>query len=141
MEAPAPSVVLDASAVTALFRDEPGSKTVAELLRSGHARMSAVNVAEVIDVLVRVHGGSPQEVVEAVEELFSTGVRPVPVSLEQAIDVGELRARVFDRRGQRVSLADCFVLVSASTEDTIVTTDTVLADVARAEGLQVVVAR
>jgi PIN domain nuclease of toxin-antitoxin system len=131
-------VVLDASAVTALLLDEPGAETVAELLRSERVRMSTVNVAEVVDVLVRVRKGSPDEVIGRVEELVSTVVAPIAASLEQSLEAGEMRARTFVRRSRRVSLADCFVLTTAAAGETIVTTDAVLADVARAEGIAVV---
>ena len=131
-------VVLDASAVIALLQDEPGADTVETVLRSHRARMSAVNVAEVIDVLVRVHRGEPDEVIAHVEELLSSAVEPIASSPELAIRAGELRARLFDRRSRRVSLADCFALATAAEGDRVVTGDRVLAAVARDQGIAVV---
>ena len=139
METPRPSVVLDASAAIALLLDESGADTVGSLLGSGDARMSTVNAAEVVDVLVRVRGGEPDVVIRRVDELLSSVVQPVAPSVELAIRAGELRARHF-RRDQRLSLADCFVLATATARETIATTDSVLADVARAEGVPAVLA-
>ena len=137
MEAPRLGVVLDASAAIAFLLDEPGAETVGSLLGSAGARMSTVNAAEVVDVLVRVHKGEPEAVIARVDELLSSVVEPAPPSLESATRAGELRARHF-RRDQRISLADCFVLAVAEPGDRIVTGDTTLADVARDEGIEVV---
>ncbi|MGH3064840.1 MAG: PIN domain-containing protein [Gaiellaceae bacterium] len=134
-----PGVVLDASAVIALLEDEPGADAVEALLRSERARMSTVNVAEVVDVLVRVHGGDPDEVIARIEELFEAPVEATAPSFDHAIRAGQLRARIFDRRERRVSLADCFVLATAEPGDRIATTDGALADMARDEGFDVVV--
>ena len=138
MEAPRLGVVLDASAAIAFLLDEPGAERVGSLLGSAGARMSTVNAAEVVDVLVRVHRGEPETVITRVDELLSTVVAPVPASLELATQAGELRARHF-RRDQRISLADCFVLATAESGDRIVTGDRILATVANDEGIEVVV--
>lgn len=121
-----------------LLLDEPGASEVENLLRTANVRMSTVNAAEVIDVLVRVYSAESGNVVAAVEELFASAVMAVEPSLENATRAGELRARLFDRRTSRVSLADCFVLATAGPTDRIATSDSTLAALARAEGLQVV---
>ncbi len=136
METAIRTVVLDASAAIALLRDEPGGETVSQLLRSAKARMSVVNAAETVDVLVRTHGRTEEEVVVGVEQLLSSGVEPVPASLELATRAGELRARLHNR-SRRISLADCFLLATAEHGDSIVTTDEVLAAAARDEGIEV----
>ena len=138
MEAPRLGVVLDASAAIAFLLDEPGAETVGSLLGSAGARMSTVNAAEVVDVLVRVHKGEPEAVIARVDELLSSVVEPAPPSLESATRAGELRARHF-RRDRRVSLADCFVLATAESGDRIVTGDRILATVASDEGIEVVI--
>ena len=132
-------VVLDSSAVTALLLDEPGAETVEMLVRTAEARMVTVSAAEVVDVLVRVHRGDPDRITVQVEELLSSVVKPIDASVELASRAGELRARLYDRRTRRLSIADCFVLAIAGTDDRIATTDATLAAVARDEGLQVVV--
>lgn len=135
MEAPARRVVLDAGPVIALLLDEPRADAVQSLLGSRDARMSTVNAAEVVDVLVRVRGGEPERVSARVDELLSV-VEPVTPSLDVAARAGELRARHF-RRDRRLSLADCFCLATAEAGDTIVTTDGPLASAARADGIEV----
>jgi uncharacterized protein with PIN domain len=137
VEAPRVHVVLDSSAVIALFRDEPASPLVEETLRSVPTRMSTVNAGETVDVLVRVHGWALDDVVGAVEQLLSSLVEPVAASSEVAMRAGELRARHFGR-DKRLSLADCFVLATAEPNDRIATTDAKLAATARAEGYEVV---
>jgi uncharacterized protein with PIN domain len=130
--------VLDASAAIALLLDEPGAAEVDALMRRHPSRMSTVNAAEVIDVLIRRHGGDPDRVVDRVHELVSAVVEPAPASLEHATRAGELRARHFRRSG-RLSLADCFCLATADAGESIVTTDGPLAGAARDEGIEVVV--
>ena len=137
MEASGLGVVLDASAAIALLREEPGAGTVEELLRSEPARMSTVNAAEAVDILIRRHGGQPDEVIARVGELLESALEPVPSTLERAIRAGELRARHF-RRDQRISLADCFVLATAEPSGRIATGDATLAAVAGAEGIGVI---
>ncbi len=100
--------------------------------------MSTVNAAEAIDVLVRVYGGEPDEVMARVEELFEAGIEATAPSLDHAVRAGQLRARIFDRRDRRVSLADCVVVATAEPGDRIATTDGVLAELARDEGIDTV---
>jgi PIN domain nuclease of toxin-antitoxin system len=50
------TVLLDAFALIALLRDEPAADEVETILRRGEAAMSAVNLAEALDVLQRVDG-------------------------------------------------------------------------------------
>ena len=137
MEAPRVHVALDASAAIALLLDEPQADAVEELLRSGSVRMSSVNVAEVIDVLIRRHRGQPDEVIGRVEDLLELAAEAVPATTELSVRAGELRALHF-RRDHRLSLADCFVLATAEPGDRIATTDARLAATARAEGYEVV---
>lgn len=132
------AVVLDAAAAVAFIRDEPGADTVEALIRSAPSRMVTVNAAEAVDVIVRRHGGSPDETVSSIAALFDSVVEPVPASLELATTAGELRARLFDRRTRRLSLADCFCLAAAEPGDTILTGDRTLAAAARDEGIDVV---
>lgn len=133
-----PGLVLDASAVIALFRREPFATPVTEALRLGPARMTTVNAAETVDVLVRVYGWHADDVVTRVEQLLTTVVEPVPASLDLATKAGEIRARLYDRRTSRLSIADCFVLAISGPGDRVATADGVLAAVARDEGYEVV---
>lgn len=49
-------VVLDAWAVIALLRDEPGASEVERMVAGGEAVMSAINLGEVLYALLRSHG-------------------------------------------------------------------------------------
>jgi uncharacterized protein with PIN domain len=100
-------------------------------------RMSVVNAAETIDVLIRRHGGTPDEVIPLVEDLLERAVEAVAATPDHAVRAGELRARYF-RRDQRLSLADCFCLATAQPSDRVATTDSTLAAVVRDEGYEIV---
>jgi len=66
-------VVLDASALLALLRDEPGAAMVVDAI--GSSRMSSVNYAEVISHFVRA--GMPPDQVDAM-------LRPLPIEIVAA---------------------------------------------------------
>lgn len=136
MEAARLDVVLDTSAIVALFLLEPAAPVVRTLIEGGGARMSTVSAAETIDVMVRVHGAGADDAVTRVGELLSI-VAAVSPTAEMAAVAGELRSRHW-RRHQRISLADCFVVATAKPGDRIATVDGTLAAVARAEGYEVV---
>lgn len=137
MEASRVALVLDSSAVIAMLLDEPAAPRVTQLLQDERVRMSTVQAAEVVDVLVR-RGGPPDAVVASVGQLFDTVVEPVTPSVDDGLRAGEVRARLFHRRSRRLSLADCFMLAAAEEGDSIVTTDATLAAAARDEGIDVV---
>jgi ribonuclease VapC len=97
-------VVLDASALLALLKDEPGAQKVAEVLAA--SRMSAVNYAEVVSHFI--HAGMPPLAVD-------TMLRPLPVTVVDAdVDLagmaGRLRAVTADAG---LSLGDRFCLALA----------------------------
>lgn len=97
-------VVLDASALIALLKDEPGGEKVAEGIAA--SRMSAVNHAEVVSHFI--HAGMPPLTVDAM-------LRPLPVAIIEAdFDLaraaGHLRA-VTAEAG--LSLGDRFCLALA----------------------------
>jgi PIN domain nuclease of toxin-antitoxin system len=87
-------VVLDASALLALLRDEPGAAKVADAI--GCARMSSVNYAEVVSHFI--HAGMPADQVDAM-------LRPLPMTVveaDQALDHRRAPARR-DGRGRPVA--------------------------------------
>jgi predicted nucleic acid-binding protein len=96
--------VLDACAIIALLRDEPGGERVDALLASGAAcAIAAVNLAEVLYDSARREG--PEVVANVLAD-----VRALPVDVVSHIDgPWLLRAVEFKSRG-RVSLADAFAL-------------------------------
>ena len=97
-------VVLDASAVLALLRDERGAGSVAELLPT--AAVSAVNLAEVLVVLER-HGVPATDARRAVEALALDVMPADAASAHAAAGI----AAANPRRG--LSLGDCFCLATA----------------------------
>lgn len=97
-------VVLDASALLALLKDEPGAARVAEGL--AEARMTAVNYAEVVSHFIRA--GMPPAQVDAM-------LRPLPVTIvaadvDLATRAGRLRGPTADAG---LSLGDRFCLALA----------------------------
>ncbi|MGH6921636.1 MAG: type II toxin-antitoxin system VapC family toxin [Geminicoccaceae bacterium] len=79
------AVVLDASALIALMDAEPGQEAVAAVLPG--ARMSAVNLAEVVSKLAE--RGMPAA--EAHADALALGIDVTPFDAELALDVGSLR--------------------------------------------------
>ena len=126
-------VVLDASALLALLRDEPGAGKVADAI--GDARMSSVNYAEVVSHFI--HAGMPADQVDAM-------LRPLPMTVveaDQALAViaGRLRA-VTAEAG--LSLGDRFCLALARRDDLrALTADKQWRTVADAAGVTVAVIR
>lgn len=97
-------IVLDASALLALLRDEPGAARVAEAI--GEARISSVNYAEVVSHFI--HAGMPADQIDAM-------LKPLPmtvVAADQALAViaGRLRAATAEAG---LSLGDRFCLALA----------------------------
>lgn len=92
--------VLDASALLALFGDEPGAEAVAEALQEGVA-LSAVNLAELLSKLA-AEGVEPERALERIEAI--TDALEVH-GLERAdlIEIARLRP-ITRQRG--LSLAD-----------------------------------
>lgn len=129
--------VLDAQAVIALLRDEPAARAVSELISSS-AVLSAVNAAEVMDVLIRAKGRNQDAVARSLAKLERAGVRLVPVSAELGVLAGELRARHYHRVRSSLSMVDCVAAATTLTEKVpLATSDPALAAVVRAEGGEV----
>jgi len=96
-------------------------------------------VAEVIDVLCRLRGRTPGEVVEKLDWLAAGGLHVAAVDDAIGREAGRLHAAHYDRVRRPLSLADCLALATALTlGDTLATADAPLADAARAEGCSVV---
>lgn len=96
--------VLDASALLALLRSEPGASKVAEAI--GAARISSVNYVEVVSHFI--HVGMPADQVEAM-------LRPLPMTIVEAdqalaLIAGRLRAATAEAG---LSLGDRFCLALA----------------------------
>ena len=132
--------VLDASALLAFFLNEPARGEVAELLRRRPPpRVSAVNLEEVIDKLVRVEGRHPDDVNDAIDLLLVAGLEVQPFWLPSSRRAASLRAAHYDRQTSPLSLADCACLAAAIALQTeLATSDPALATAARADGITVI---
>jgi len=86
------TAVLDASALLALLKGEPGAERVAEALERG-AYLSAVNLAEVLSKLAD-WGEDPAEAQARMAQvgLLGAAVEVVPFTGEDALEVARLRA-------------------------------------------------
>ncbi len=128
-----PVILLDAAPVIAFLRDEPAAEDVERILRDGRGAMSAVNLAEATDVLVRLHGIAPAEL-----DGLADVIDARPVGLTEGRAAGRLRALHYHRTLRPLSLADCFLLASAGAEDQVATSDQAIVDTALAEGIGVI---
>lgn len=130
--------VLDASIVVGGLLD-PTSPVFKDLVQDRVARMSTINVAEVVDVLIRKHGSNEQDVIDGIGLLIQAGLSIEPLSARQALAAGALRSRYFDRRTRSVSMADCVaVSLAAEAGEPVVSSDRALLAMATAEGIAVV---
>jgi ribonuclease VapC len=105
------AVVLDASALLALLREEEGAERVARELPRG-AAISALNWAEVLARLIDL-GGDPAEIAaRALPAAAAGAVEVVPFDEAGARETARLRAKT---RRFRLSLADRAALALAKT--------------------------
>ena len=100
--------VLDASALLAHLRDEPGADVVGEAIASG-AVISTVNLAEVFS-RVADRGGDPAKLAAELTQngLLDGAITIEPFTAADAIDAGRLRALTRDAGlslGDRACLA------------------------------------
>lgn len=132
-------VALDAYALVAFLADEPARPEVAEILR-GSCVMSTVNLAESLDVLGRVHGIGEGELRGLVGPLLAEeALRVEPPADDDAWLVARLRRRYYDRSARELSLADCFLLATATRLGaSVATADPAIAETARDESLHLV---
>ena len=101
--------------------------------------ISAVNVVEVVDVLVRLRARTYAEVTEKLDWLAAGGLAVEPVTEAVGRIAGRIRADHYDRRLRPISLPDCIALATArAREEPPVTSDPILIGIAGAEGAQVI---
>jgi PIN domain nuclease of toxin-antitoxin system len=129
--------VLDAYAVIAALVGEPARTAVEPLLHGGI--ICAPNLAEVVDVCVRVHENPAAIVLERVTWLLSGGLEAVALDTELALDAGALRAKHYRKRHCEISLGDCYALSLAKRRSlALATADPDLAATGRAENVKVI---
>jgi PIN domain nuclease of toxin-antitoxin system len=131
------TAVLDSYALIAALVGERARTHVEPLLPS--SVVCAPNLAEVIDVCVRVHGNDERLVRERLGWLLTGGVEVMPLDTELALTAGSLRARHYRRTSCPISHGDCFTLaVAKQGAIPLATADPDLARTARAEAVEVI---
>jgi PIN domain nuclease of toxin-antitoxin system len=133
--------VLDANAIIALLLEEPAAEDVESLLEAPDAapKLSAINLGEVVDRIVRLRRMSFDDVIERLTWLAAGGLEIADADLEIGAVAGFLRARHYRRRNQDISIADCYALATASVlEESLATSDQAVAAVARYEEIELV---
>ncbi len=131
------SVLLDAFALIALLADEPAAEQVEALLRRGEAAITAVNLAEALDVLQRVQGISRERLQAITTPLVGEAITLLAIDERIARDAADIRARRYHRTRAPLSLADCILLAATRESDALATADRPLIRAAEAEGVQV----
>ena len=126
------TVLLDAYALIAYLRDEPGAAAVQDLLWKGELAMSAVQLGEVVDRMERIDG-VPADEVEVV--ISALAIEVLPADYAVGAEAGRLRARHYRPTGRTLSIADAFCAATAALQMcALATADPVLLTVAEAEG-------
>ncbi len=131
------SVLLDAFALIALLAGEPAADRVEALLRSDQAAITAVNLAEALDVLQRVQGIASERLEEVTTPLVGERMKLIPIDERIARDAADIRARRYHRTRAPLSLADCILLAATGESDALATADGPLIRAAEAENIQV----
>lgn len=126
-------ILLDAYALIALLLDEPPAAEVDSMVRTGDCAVVSVNLAEVLDHLLRRRSVPPDAIAESVGPLLDEVIEVRPVGTDAAWRASTIRATHYRRKVAELSLADCLLLASARIDDEIATSDPVIATVARAE--------
>ena len=102
--------MLDAYALIAVLPGEPAAEELRSVLEAGDAAIHPLNLAEVIDRMVRLAQADADEIEADVALL---GVSTIDLIRADLIDAGRWRARHYRRADRAVSLADCVAAVSA----------------------------
>jgi len=135
-------ILLDATALIAAFLGEASAGQVEKLLRRGDAGITAANLTEVFDVLVRVFGNDLEAVEARLVPLLVTTLPVIAVGEAEARRAAQIRISHYHRRDAPLSLADCLLLGAALVLGAAVaTSDAPLARIGRAEGLEVIALR
>lgn len=131
-------ILLDAGALVSFFVGEPSAPEVKRILETGHSLVAAPNLAEAIDILVRVLGNDLDDVETRLIPVLVTNLPVLSIGEGEARRGAELRIRHYHRQHSPLSLADCLLLASADLREfDLATSDPHVARVGRTEGLQV----
>lgn len=130
--------VLDAYALIALLKGERAAAEVRALLTAGGVAVTAVNLAEVADRLVRADGLPEPDVLRALRLLTDSRLDVRPVDHATALRAAAIRGRRYHRTRSPLSLADCVCLAAAGEGERIATADRPLLRAAEAEEIPVI---
>lgn len=133
--------LLDACAVIAFLTDEPAASEVEALLAhpARPVAITAVNLAESADRLIRGGTGEPETLLRRLDTLLAHSLPVRPVDAPVGRRAGQLRASAYHRRHTPLSMADCVLAAAAETDNAAVaTSDPPLAALVRSLGLDVV---
>lgn len=127
-------IVLDAYALEAYLNDEVvAADAVEPLIVSGQqVLITGINLAEVIDRMIRVNGASRDELES---DLIGLGLTVSGVDATMAFDAAVLRATHYHRTRRSVSLADCCAAALSLDRDVpLATSDPALLSLVHDEG-------
>lgn len=118
---------------------EPARAEVEAILRRRPPpHVSAINLAEVIDKLVRIVGRDEADVNDSIDLLIVGGLEVQPFWLPETRRAAAIRAKHYQRTESPISLADSACLATAMILGAgVATSDGPLARVARALGIDV----
>lgn len=124
----------------AFLLDEPAAAEVEVILRDPEGpALSALNLAEVVDVMLRIFQRRLEPTLDALAFLEHAGLRIVAVDAATGLAAGALHARHYDRQRSPLSMADCVALGTAvQLNEPLATSDPPLARAASAENVTVV---
>jgi PIN domain nuclease of toxin-antitoxin system len=125
--------LLDAFALVAFLGGEPAAPDVRDILRTGDAAISTVNLAEAGQHLIR-HGDVSGD--ELRQLVGSIPLEVIPFTGAHAWRASELRARHYRRTDSEVSLADCCLVAVATAADRVATADAAVIRMAVAESIE-----
>lgn len=111
---------------------------MASLLHRGDCATPASCLAEIVDRLIRRWASSPEQVAEQLGPLVDEAVSVLELNSRIAWRAGEIRATHYRRKTAALSLADCVLLATASSEDEIASSDRAIVRTARELGIGVI---
>ena len=110
-------IVLDACALESYFADEPAAEQVGAMLQNGEQIViSAINLTETLDRLLRLRGADRESLAA---DLLELGLTVSDVDIAVAFDAAALRAGHYHRTSRAVSVADCCAAAIALDRDAV----------------------
>ena len=131
-------ILLDAFALVALVLGESAASAVHTLTRSSETGIGTVNLAETVDVLIRLKRVPAEQCRKTVEPLLGTAIATVAFEERHAWRAAEIRSTHYHRTRRPLSLGDCALLAVAEPSDGIATADKHVLAAATAEGIHAI---